>query len=56
MIKTILISIKTGLHKLIAWDGWTDQDRTMIRDIVVQIDHLQRRREQREVLLQRNGR
>lgn len=56
MIKTILVSIETGLRHLITWQGWTDQDRTMIRDMCRQVEHLQRRRETREIILQKGGR
>ena len=38
MIKTILVSMETGLHKLLSWEGWTDKDRTLITDIHRQID------------------
>lgn len=56
MIKAILVSIETGLRRLLSWNGWTDQDRTLITDIHRQIGHLERRRAQREVALQRGGR
>lgn len=56
MIKAILISIEAGLARLIAWPGWTDQDRTLIHDMGRQVGHLQRRRVQREIDLQRGGR
>lgn len=56
MIKTILASIETGLLKLGAWRGWEPTDRLMITDMHRQVKHLQRRREQREIVMQRNGR
>lgn len=54
MIKTILVSIETGLHKLLSWDGWTDKDRTLITDIHRQIGHLKRRHTRREADIHRS--
>lgn len=54
MIKTILVSIETGLLKLVSWDGWTDQDRTFITDIHRQVGHLKRRHARREADMQRS--
>lgn len=52
----LLAGIEATLRRLLSWDGWTDQDRTLITDIHRQIGHLERRRAQREVALQRGGR
>ena len=56
MIKTILVSIETGLRKMAEWQGWEPKDRLMIQDMCHQVKHLQRRHEQRAVLMKRGGR
>ena len=56
MIKTILVSIETGLRKMAEWQGWEPKDRLMIQDMYRQVKHLQRRHEQREITLQKGGR
>ena len=56
MIKTILVSIETGLLKMAEWQGWEPKDRLLIQDMHRQVKHLQRRHEQREITLQKGGR
>ncbi len=56
MIKTILVSIETGLRKMAEWQGWEPKDRLMIQDMYRQVKHLQRRHEQRAALMKRGGR
>lgn len=56
MIKTILVSIETGLRKVAEWQGWEPKDRLMIQDMYRQVKHLQRRHEQRAARMKRNGR
>lgn len=56
VIKTILVSIETGLLKMTEWQGWEPADRRMIQDMYRQVKHLQRRHEQRAVLMKRGGR
>jgi len=53
MIGVILKQAKTGIHKTLAWPGWTDRERIEIGHIIDAIDTLAKKYAKRKKLVER---